>query len=202
MMLTLRAMLLVSFVSVWGEAQTRTLAVYAGTAQGLDAEARFAMRTEVQRLLAPAGFVVVWKGTAERSGGEDFEQVAVASFEGSCSESSPTLAPAAASLADTSITDGRILPLFRVDCARAIQMLGAHAEPSVVGRALGRVIAHEIYHIVAHTADHHDRGVAKAVFSVQDLTNPRFEFDPWSVSRMQPSPIARVSETSEDVAGR
>ena len=53
MMLTLRAMLLVLFVSVLGEAQTRTLAVYAGTAQGLDSEARSAMRSEVQRLLEP-----------------------------------------------------------------------------------------------------------------------------------------------------
>ena len=202
MMLTLRAMLLLLFVSVWGEAQTRILAVYAGTAQGLDAEARFAMRAEVQRLLAPAGFVVVWKAAAERGAGEDFEQVAVASFEGSCSESAPTLTPAATSLADTSITNGRILPFFRVDCSRVIQMLGPHAESAVVGRGLGRVIAHEIYHIVAHTADHHDRGVAKAVFSMQDLTAPRFEFDPSSVSRMQPAPIARVTETSEDAGGR
>jgi len=194
-------MVLVLVVSVWGEAQTRTLAVYAGTAQGLDGEARFAMRTEVQRLLAPAGFVVVWKAAAERSAGGDFEQVAVASFEGSCSESAPTLTPAAR-LADTSITDGRILPFFRVDCPRVIQMLGPRAEPAVLGRALGRVIAHEIYHIVAHTADHHDRGVAKAVFSVQDLTNPRFEFEASSVSRMQPSPGAHASETSEGASGR
>jgi hypothetical protein len=202
MMLTLRAMLLVLFVSVWGEAQTRTLAVYAGTAQGLDSDARFAMRSEVQRLLAPAGFAVVWKEASERSAGEDFEQVAVASFEGSCAESAAALTPASVSLADTSITNGRILPFLRVDCSRVLQMLGLHAEPSVVGRAIGRVIAHEIYHIVAHTADHHDRGVAKAVFSVQDLTAPRFEFDPSSLSRMQPAPIVRMTETSEDASGR
>jgi hypothetical protein len=202
MMLTLRALLLVLFISVCAEAQTRTLAVYGGSAQGLDAEARFAMRAEVQRLLAPAGFAVVWKGPAERNSGEDFEQVAVASFEGSCSASALTLTSAATTLADTSITDGRILPFFHVDCPRVIQMLGPQAEPSVVGRALGRVIAHEIYHIVAHTADHHDRGVAKAVFSTHDLTNPRFEFDAWSVSRMQPPSIARTSETSEGAAGR
>src|SRR6185369_5112655 len=106
MTLTLRALLLVFFISVCAEAQTRTLAVYGGTAQGLDAEARFAMRAEVQRLLAPAGFAVVWKGPTERNAGEDFEQVAVASFEGSCSAIAPTLTPAAASLADTSITNG------------------------------------------------------------------------------------------------
>jgi hypothetical protein len=202
MTLTLRALLLVFFISVCAEAQTRTLAVYGGTAQGLDAEARFAMRAEVQRLLAPAGFAVVWKGPTERNAGEDFEQVAVASFEGSCSAIAPTLTPAAASLADTSITNGRILPFFRVDCPHVIQMLGPHAEPSVVGRALGRVIAHEIYHIVAHTLDHHDRGVAKAVFSTLDLINPRFEFDAWSLSRMQPPSIARVEETSEGATGR
>jgi len=126
----------------------------------------------------------------------------VASFAGSCSASAPALTTAAAILADTSIADGRILPFFRVDCTRVIQMLGPHPESPVVGRALGRVIAHEIYHIVAHTAEHHDRGVAKAVFSIRDLTNPQFEFDAWSVSRMQPPSIARGSETSEGATGR
>ena len=202
MLLTLRALLLVLIISVWGETQTRTLAVYAGSTPGLDSESKSAIRAEVQRLLAPAGFAVVWKDAAERNRGEDFEHVAVASFEGSCSASAPALTTAAAILADTSITDGRILPFFRVDCTRVIQMLGPHPESPVVGRALGRVIAHEIYHIVAHTAEHHDRGVAKAVFSIRDLTNPQFEFDAWSISRMQPPSIAGGPETLEGATGR
>src|SRR5262249_35999411 len=147
--------------------------------------------------LAPAGLDVVWKNTAERRAGEDFELIVVASFKGSCSGEASTVASAAVSLADTSISDGHILPFFRVDCVRLIQMLGPQADSSVLGRAIGRVVAHEIYHIVAHTTEHHYTGVAKASFSTHDLTASRFEFDSWTISRMRPSSVARGSENSE-----
>ena len=201
MSLTLRAMLLVLFVSVCSQAQTRTLALYAGSARGLDTESAAAMRTELQRLLAPAGIELSWKDVSDRRTGEDFELLAVASFEGSCSPSGPTSMPVNVKLADTSITDGHILPFFRVDCTRVVQLLGSQPDSSIVGRALGRVIAHEIYHIVGQTAEHHDTGVAKAVFSARDLRNPRFEFDPWSLARMGAPSVAGISRGSE-AAGR
>ena len=194
-------MLLVLFVSVCAQAQTHTLAVYAGSASGLHPESKSAMKAEVQRLLSPATLEVIWKNTAEKRAGEDFEFVAVASFEGSCAVSQAVPAVATVSLADTSVSDGRILPFFTIDCTRVIQMLGPHVEPTVLGRALGRIIAHELYHIVARTSDHHDTGVAKAAFSIRDLTNSRFEFDAWSLSRMNPAPMARPSESPE-AAGR
>jgi hypothetical protein len=202
MSLTLRATLLVLFFSVCAEAQPRTMAVYAGSAQAINAEARAAMHGELQRLLAPAGFDVVLKNSSERQSGEDFEVIVVASFTGSCSNSAPAVKPVAATLGDTSIADGHILPFFRVDCGLIMQMLGPQADPSAIGKALGRVMAHEIYHIAAHTTDHHDTGVAKAAFSTRDLTTTRFDFDSWSLSRMRPVSIASSSESSGDAAGR
>jgi len=155
------------------------------------------MRSELQRLLEPAGIEVFWKDIAERKTSEDFELIAVASFEGWCSPSVTTSAPVTVKLADTSITDGHILPFFRVDCTRVVQLLGSQVESAMFGRALGRVIAHEIYHIISHTAEHHDTGVAKAVFSARDLKDPRFEFDPLSLGRMGARPVAGVSDSSE-----
>src|SRR5262245_13463215 len=198
MWLTLRAMALVCLVCVCGHAQTRTLAVYAEAARDLDADSTSGMRAEVQRLLAPAGLNVIWKKTSERRSGEDFELVVVAAFQGTCSTGNVKATTGAASLADTSISDGRILPFLRVDCSRLIHLLGDRAEASDIGRALGRVIAHEIYHIVANTTQHHDTGVAKAMFSTRDLMNPRFEFDAWSLARMQPASVARVSGGAEN----
>jgi hypothetical protein len=198
MWLTLRAMALVCFVCVCGHAQTRTLAVYSESARDLGTDTLSTMRAEVQRLLAPAGLNVIWKQTSARRSGEDFELVVVASFQGTCSTGNEKVQRAAASLADTSISDGRILPFFRVDCGRLIQLLGERQDASDVGRALGRVIAHEIYHIVANTTEHHDTGVAKATFSTRDLTNPRFEFDAWSLARMQPASVARVAGGAQE----
>ena len=196
MLLTLRAASLVLFVSVCAQAQSRTLALYAGPAPGLNTESALVMRAELQRLLVPAGLQVVWKDSTGPRNGEDFALVAVSTFEGSCSPAKPGQTGVAATLADTSMSNGRVLPFFRVDCTRLIQVLGRSINSRVLGRALARVIAHELYHIVARTADHQDSGVAKAVFSAQDLTDIRFEFDSASISRMQLSPLAGFSDIS------
>lgn len=151
--------------------------------------------------MAPAGLEVVWKNPGDRKAGEDFEFVAVSSFEGSCSAAEPAV-ESVAPLGDTTIVNGHILPFFRVDCGSLVRMFKTQLEPAVVGRALARVIAHELYHIVVQTTDHHDTGVAKAAFSVRDLVNPRFEFDVWSVARMQPPSFAHASTVSSDDTGR
>jgi len=193
MSLALRAMSLVLFLSVCAQAQNRTLALYSGPVTGLDPEARGSMRLEMQRLFAPAGLDIVWKNLGDRNTGEDFELVVVASFEGSCSKVQPMMTPVHVSLADTSISDGQILPFLRVDCTRIVQIIGNHAKPALVGRAVARVIAHEIYHIVGHTTEHSNAGVAKAMFSSRDLLNPRFEFQVGSLGKMRPGPLAAIS---------
>jgi hypothetical protein len=214
MSLATRAMLLILSVSVCAGAQTRKLALYVGPANGLDAESGVVMQSELQRLLAPAGIGVVWKNSTERKSGEDFDLVAVSSFDGSCSVVElPSIQVSAVepdmSLADTSISNGRILPFLHVDCARLVRMLRSELGPlalrsrhAVLGRALGRVIAHEIYHIVAQTTDHDDTGVTKAALSARDLTTPRFDFNPWSIVRMRPPSVARSSGSEDAAAGR
>jgi hypothetical protein len=73
-------------------------------------------------------------------------------------------------------------------------MLGSQSNPSVFGRALARIAAHEIYHIVAQTAEHQERGVAKAAFSTRDLLSDRFDLDIWSLNlmRLKTAAIAQV----------
>src|SRR4029453_6858696 len=199
MSLTLRAVLLMFCLAVCAQAQTRTLALYVGNARGLDYDANLMMRDELQRLLAPAGLEVAWKHSADHQTGDNFELVAVGSFEGSCSVAEPVLTPVnvvetVASLADTSVSDGHILPFFHIDCTRLVRMLGSGPGKALLGRALARVIAHELYHIVAGTADHRDSGVAKATFSLRDLVTPRFDFDMLSLAQMKPVSVARTAD--------
>jgi hypothetical protein len=215
MLLAARATLLIMAVSVFAGAQTRTLAVYSGSADGLAAESSTALRSELQRLVTPAGISVIWKDLSHRKSGEDFDIVVVGSFQGSCSVNDLPSSRSDGlenemSLAETSTSNGRILPFLNVDCGRLVRMLTPQLEslalPSrqiMLGRALGRVIAHEIYHIVGQTAEHHDTGVTKATLSVRDLTTLRFDFDPWSLARLRP-PSMEASSVTEggDVSGR
>jgi hypothetical protein len=195
MSLTLRASLLALWLSLSANAQTRTLALYAGPARGLDVEAAAVMRAELQRLLAPAGIDVVWKSLAFRKAGENFDLVAVGSFEGSCATDNSAVQESAASLADTSIADGHILPFFRVDCTRLIRMLGTQSEPPIIGRALARLVGHEIYHIVAQTTEHQEKGLAKGSFSIRDLTANPFDLDASSLQRMLASLMPRQTSS-------
>jgi hypothetical protein len=203
MSLTLRAALLSLFVSICCQAQTRALALYAVPPKGLDAEATASMQAELQRLVDPAGLQILWKSS--RNSSADFDLVVVGSFEGSCSTKEPIMTMVEivnlSSLGDTSISNGRILPFFHIDCARLVRMLGRGTDSATLGRALARVVAHELYHIIAHTTAHHDTGVAKPVFSVRDLTTPRFELDMWSAAQMRPpAPIASIPEA--ETSGR
>jgi hypothetical protein len=186
MMLTIRALLLATCLSVCATSHTRTLALYVAPARDLDLEAAAVMRSELRELLLPAGIDLVWKNLSERKRGDTFDLVAVNSFEGSCASAEVVSPLPAPRLADTSIVNGRILPFFRIDCSRLVGMLPSGFQPAVLGRALARIAAHEIYHIVAQTADHEKNGLAKETLSSQELTANRLELDAPSIARMLP----------------
>ena len=76
----------------------------------------------------------------------------------------------------THISEGAILPFADIDCdgiRSFLQagLLGARAdtEKSMYGRAVGRVLAHELYHIFANTQHHGAGGVGKATYTVDNL---------------------------------
>src|SRR5688572_12606875 len=167
MLMAIRAALLLICFSVCAHAQMRTLALYPGAARGLDPDSASALQIELQRLVTPAGLNLVWKKVDDRNAGEAFDLVAVISFEGVCStaEFPASTAETGVSLADTSVSAGHVLPFFNVDCGRLVKILrpeletlDLRARPALFGRALARVMAHEIYHIVGQTAEHQDRG--------------------------------------------
>ena len=187
--------------SICATAQTRTLDVYPGPANGLDSISVNSLELELKRLLAPAGILPTWRKASDKAAGnlDETERLVVGTFQGNCSvETLPSSATAGRTriLADTSVSNNRILPYFRVDCARVIRTLTPTLQPlnvpireAILGRALARVIAHEIYHILAQTADHQDFGVAKAQLSLADLTALQFDLSPASLRRMQPSDL-------------
>lgn len=195
----LRASLLVVCLSLCAQAQDRELQVNIRPASQIDGQTRVQMQIELQRLLEPAGLRVVWKTPSETTAFEAFDFVAAGSFDGDCSSKDlPAIGTKAASgvlsLAGTFTSNHQVIPFFNVDCARVIRMLRPtlarltpESRETVVGQALGRVLAHEIYHIVAKTAIHAKTGVAKAEFSATDLTDSAFEFSHDSLEFLYPS---------------
>jgi hypothetical protein len=194
-------------LSHFAGAQTGSLALYTGHATGLDDSAIRSAQRELDRLLAPAGIDIAWRSLATRTSDEQFDRVVVVSFDGSCSApdaaaQSGKFQDSRITLADSSVSNGSVLPFIRVDCTNLLHILAPSLRPmnalernAAFGRALGRVMAHELYHIVGETTAHQTKGVAKASLSVQDLIGVSLDFDIASLTQMRPTlpPAAPVS---------
>jgi hypothetical protein len=201
-----RAVFAIFCFSVCAHAQTRTLAVYSDSAQHLDSSAMHALQVELQRVLAPAGIEPISLQTgAKNTELPEVQLAVVGTFQGDCSVESLLEQSARAvqtrTLAESSVSSGHVLPYFRVDCARIIRTLSPALRPlnvpmreNILGRALARAIAHEIYHILAQTTGHEESGIAKASLSMSDLFSSQFDFTPESLRRMQAPPSPKISK--------
>jgi hypothetical protein len=149
-----------------------------------------AMEREVQSIMRPAGLTFAWRnlGIPEQSHGI-FADLVVVRFDGSCSGLLPPAANAGmsgepVSLADTKISNGQVLHFTDVHCDELRRYLSASAtrltesgRSLLYGRALGRIVSHEMWHILAGTEKHASAGIARACHSRQDLLKPVFAFD-------------------------
>jgi hypothetical protein len=147
------------------------------------------MESEMGRILAAAGVRVAWRDVASPRNGEDFPALVVFRFRGVCSfdqdrEAIERLeASVGQPLAETDIANGEVLPFGAVDCesvrryiAPALKSVGREEKNAVLGRAIARVSAHEIYHMLTGSEEHARRGIARARHSREELTAPTFAF--------------------------
>ena len=141
-----------------------------------------AMRAEVESILQPAGLHFRWQPLAEFRSEAVTAAVVVVHFEGSCDMGRAAIVrDEPGPLGWSEISDRKILPFLHVDCARvrgflSHTLLGYRPDTwdSAYGRALGRVLAHELYHVFAQTARHASRGVGREEYSVAELLAPEF----------------------------
>jgi hypothetical protein len=54
----------------------------------------------------------------------------------------------------------------------------------LLGRALARVMAHEIVHMIGKCSDHSDSGVFRHALSGRQLIAERLELDPQDIARL------------------
>jgi hypothetical protein len=150
-----------------------------------------AMEQEVNELLKPSGIALDWRLAKENRGDHPFASLVVLRFKGTCkAEQLPAGVGDFGSLgethalASTRVAGGRVLPFSEVECDQvrsALRFLhpgaGLRERQLALGRALGRVVAHELYHIFARTTAHSALGLAKSSQSLEDLVSvdgPKF----------------------------
>ncbi|MBA3976372.1 MAG: hypothetical protein C0504_19360 [Candidatus Solibacter sp.] len=141
---------------------------------GLPARALTAMAEEADRILGPAGVLIRWSGADAGQPGGEQRRLVVVKLVGAAA-SGVALKGGDDVLAVTHMSEGRILPFIDMDVrgvARTIQRLGGFGrpiQPAEYGRALGRVLAHELYHVLSGSVIHDGEGVAKGALGAAEL---------------------------------
>lgn len=164
-----------------------------------------ALQDEVESIMAPLGLRFEWRELGKTGVGEVSAELAVVTFKGRCDTGGQgTHSQVERALGWTHVSDGQILPFTEVSCDRVREFVQSRLlsfrtgdREEKYGRALGRVLAHELYHIFANTMRHGSRGVAKESYNVQDLLADDFEFQ-GKESRMLPTsrPMLGVESTA------
>jgi hypothetical protein len=142
-----------------------------------------AIQSELEAIMAPTGLHFSWHSLAE-SRGVVASQLAIIHFKGECdAEGLSAESGFPGPLGWTHISDGEILPFIDLNCdglrifmQRDLMGVDTTNREAVFGRAMARVLAHELYHLLANTRAHTSGGIAKAAYSVQELLAPILHF--------------------------
>jgi hypothetical protein len=135
--------------------------------------------------LAPMGLRFTWRSVSAAYSSVVWVELAVITFKGRCDVAG--LSPHSSNpgpLGWTHVSKGVILPFAEVNCQgirgfiqKDLLTMPAEDREEAYDRALGRVLAHELYHIFANTAAHSPCGVGKSKYTVQELLCPEFRFE-------------------------
>jgi hypothetical protein len=159
--------------------------LYTSFQSSMTVAVRHALEDEVEDIMGPLGRHFVWRSLVNVQGNEVSSELAVLTFKGHCDVDGMTLRemhPGA--LGWTHVSDGAILPFSEIDCDRIkgfvqkeLLYKKAGDREEIFGRAIARVVAHELYHIFAQTHHHGAEGVAKSAYTVYELLSDDFHFE-------------------------
>ncbi len=160
--------------------------------QGLHSERSVVeMRRELEGILKGSGIPLDWR-TRREAEGALYANMVLVKFRGKCvMEPVGYLYDERGPLAFTHRADGVLLPFSEVACdqiTRSIRpaMRGGDLGRGdvLLGRALGRVLAHEVVHILAQSPEHGRKGVAQRAVSGSQLIASELPLNPSDLERI------------------
>ncbi len=136
-----------------------------------------AMERETMHILQPSGIRLEWQMIADLPPNAEFSDFVVVRFRGSCAtDEVPMPMDERGILGMSYASDGEVLPFGEVQCDRVKQSMRRVVPASqfrisedLLGRALGRVVAHEMYHMLTNDKHHTKDGVTRESLSADDL---------------------------------
>jgi len=149
------------------------------------------MRREATQIIEASGVRLGWRLRSE-SANVTFNDLVVLTFNGSCSfDPAPPLYDELGPLAFTRTANGEVQPFGEVNCDRVVNSVRSAMFASdyakadlLLGRALGRVVAHELVHMLTKSGRHAREGVQKAALSGRQLIAASLPLDAMDVERL------------------
>ena len=165
-----------------GSSQVGSIAIYTQFQHEPPKAVLSAIQEEASALMAPAGLRLQWKSLPS-TGREVSSAVAVVTFQGRCTVANPRTQPTwDTRLGWSHVSNGEVLPFAGIDCDSILgfvyeRLLAAPTweRDQVLGRAIGRVLAHEFDHIFAETVDHGARDMDQPEYTVEKLVAPSLD---------------------------
>lgn len=164
-------------------------------------------RRETERAIQAAGVDLVWRELSESRSEESFDRLVVLRFRGDCTRSRADVRRQSLPLGLTHVSNGQVLPFVELDCQRVLEAMDAgpwqdrFRQPApTLGRALGRVAAHEIHHVLTGSGTHDDEGLMKPSFDRRDLCGSALSFSGASVQRLKISLGTATIQTAQRAA--
>ena len=169
------------------------------------------MKSEISDILAPAQMQISFQRLGDDQASQPFRKIVIVRFQGACKAQSNTSGiefndvglldlPA---LGRTDVSAGRVMPYVRVYCNAVRAFVPSVSKLSfteMYGRALGRVVAHELYHALLSTREHSRTGVARFAQSARDLTRDKLALDAASIGRLRELYGSRATDLSLSVS--
>jgi len=199
-----------------GVAETHAAAPVAVLLSGETAPAPVlrALEREAESALAPSRLTLSWLSSQAAQVPDVDGRMAIIRLRGLCRASGPARADPVVDangdpvLGQTHIVDGHVLPIADVLCD-AVRKLVEHdlktAPPrdreELLGRALGRVAAHELYHILVGTTEHARSGLSRPGQSSTELLAPHESFNAQDEERIADS-VGAESDLGTGTRGR
>jgi hypothetical protein len=169
------------------------------------------MEKEAGDIIASSGIHLEWR-TRDDAARATFNDLVVLTFKGACAlEPAPPVYDELGPYAFTRTENGEIQPFGEVNCdhvvgsARAAMSGRDFANADLlIGRALGRVVAHELVHMLTRSGEHARDGIQKPALSGRQLIANSLNLSVLDIDRLRKTglkaPVAPINPDTDTQA--
>ncbi len=173
-------------------AQALDLTVLLDIDQNHSQRALTEMRKELSKVFKPTNVNIDVRLRQDSKPDDTYNDVVMVKLKGTCRmENFARLLDERGPFAWTHTVDGQVLPFSEVACdhiARSIRQAmpveDTRDRDRLFGRALARVMAHEIVHMLGKCSDHGEKGVFRHALSGRQLIADKLELHPEDIARL------------------